>query len=418
MTEPTMAPASRPPAERPLRFNPFDPEFRRDPYRVYARLREAVPVHRSLGMWVLTRHADVIAVLKDPRFSSSQIPQSVRQRSESPAQAQTNPLAQLAAKSIVFTDEPDHTRLRHPVVRALKRRTLEQEQAHIARVATQLLDRVSTADRMDAVADFADRLPLQFMAESMALPPASWQTVREWTHQLRYLLEPGLMAGADFPRVQAVLCEAITFFEALLCERRRRPGDDLISALGAGRLEDGCLSEAEIVFSCIMMFVAGHETTRGLIANGLLALLQHPEQLERLRRHPETMGAAVSEMLRYESPLQQTKRRATATVEMGGWTVKPGEQVLLCLGAANRDPARFDQPDRFDIARTDTAHLAFGQGMHHCLGAVLAQLEAQVALRVLLARFEKLELLSDCPEWLDHSFILRGLKSLPVRFGR
>ncbi|BAC89876.1 cytochrome P450 [Gloeobacter violaceus] len=403
----------------PPRFNPFDSEFRQDPYRVYAHLRVAAPIHRSLGMWVLTRYADVLAVLKDPHFSSSQIPLAVRQRSERPDQAQSHPLARLAAKSIVFTDEPDHTRLRHLVVRAIKRRTPEQEQAHLTRIASALLERVGPKGRMDAVADYAERLPLQFMAESMALPPDSWQTVRDWTHQLRYLLEPGLMGRGDFERVQAVLDEVIAFFEDMLAVRRQQPGDDLISALDAAHREAQAdrLSDEEIVYCCIMMFVAGHETTRSLIASGLLALLQHPEQLAYLRMHPERMGAAVTEMLRYESPLQQTKRRATAAVAVGGRTIQPQEQVLLCLGAANRDPARFEQPDRFDITRTDNGHLAFGQGMHHCLGAALAQMEAQVALRVLLERFANLTL-QDTPEWLEHSFILRGLKTLPVQWDR
>jgi cytochrome P450 len=242
--------------------------------------------------------------------------------------------------------------------------------------------------------------------------------VAGWTHDIRFLLEPGLMKPPDFAHVCAVVEEFVAGLEAVIAERRRAPGGDLISELlAAETASGGGLSDEELVFVCIMCFVAGNETTKSLIGNGVLAFLRHPEQESRLRVDPGLVEQAVDEVLRYDSPLQQTKRLATRDLEIAGQQVRAGDQVLLCLGAANRDPDAFPDPDTFDITRGATNHLAFGYGMHGCLGRALAELQARIAFAALYTRPERLRLAASALVWQDASFIVRGLAELPVTVG-
>ena len=392
-------------ASAPIRFNPFSADFRRDPYPAYRQLRETKPVHRTMGMWVLTRHADVQAVLRDRAFSAGLIPDLINRQASRLAQQDVAQIQRLAQKSLVFTDNPDHARLRGLVNRVFT--------AHA--VAERLVEGAWSQGGMDAIADFAAPLPITVMSEWMALPDGLRQHVGQWTHDIRFLLEPGLMSAEDFAHV----CDVVQAFAhelgLVVAQRRSRPGEDLISELLAVETAGGDrLTDEELVFVCIMCFVAGNETTKSLVGNGLLALLQHPDQDALLHRQPEHLKGTVAEALRYDSPLQQTKRLATRAVEVGGEQVREGDQVLLCLGAANRDPAQFDRPDEFDITRSAKNHLAFGHGMHGCLGGLLAELQAEVAFECLYRRAESLELGSGELEWHDHSFIVRGLKQLPV----
>jgi cytochrome P450 len=271
---------------------------------------------------------------------------------------------------------------------------------------------------MDAIGDFAAPLPLTVMCDWMALPPSIAERSGGWTHDVRFLLEPGLMSATDFDRVGGVVREFTGALAELVAQRRARPGPDLISELaGVVTASGDRLGDEEAAFVAIMCFVAGHETTKSLIGNGLLALLRHPGQQARLRgATPGLVDGAVAEALRYDSPLQMTKRLATRDTEIGGRLVPAGDQVLLCLGAANRDPAVFARPDEFDIGRDSAEHLAFGYGMHGCLGGALARLQAGAAIGGLLGRTAGLELTigPDELEWQDHSFIVRGLKRLPV----
>ncbi|ABD10980.1 cytochrome P450 [Frankia casuarinae] len=399
----------------PIRFNPFGAEFRRSPYPLYARLRGAQPVHRTLGMWVLTRHADVRGVLHDRTFSAGLIPQLVSRQASRLSRDDVARIGRLATKSLVFTDNPDHARLRGLVNRVFTAQAVAELRPRVHEVAERLVRRAWDDGGMDVVADLAGPLPLTVMCDWMALPDSLRERVGPWTHDIRFLLEPGLMKTEDFTRVSDVVETFAQALDDVVTERRSRPGDDLISRLLAARTAGGDrLSDEEVVFVCIMCFVAGNETTKSLIGNGLLALLQHPDQDARLRRRPELLGGAVDEALRYDSPLQLTKRVATREVEIDGSRIRAGDQVLLCLGAANRDPAVFSRPDEFDITRDARGHLAFGHGMHGCLGGILAQLQAQVALDRLYRRAERLELLVTQPDWQDHSFIVRGLKQLPV----
>jgi cytochrome P450 len=251
----------------------------------------------------------------------------------------------------------------------------------------------------------------------MALPPALAERTGGWTHDVRFLLEPGLMSATDFDRVAGVVAEFTGAVAELVAQRRTRPGPDLISELASVVTAGGDrLGDEEAAFIAIMCFVAGHETTKSLIGNGLLALLRHPGQLTRLRRDPGLLEGTVAEALRYDSPLQMTKRLATRDTEIGGTLVPAGDQVLLCLGAANRDPGVFARPDEFDIGRDCAGHLAFGTGMHGCLGGALARLQASAAFGALLRRAPRLELAAAPGElaWQDQSFIVRGLTRLPV----
>lgn len=399
----------------PIRFNPFSAEFRRDPYPLYRRLREARPVHRTLGMWVLTRHADVHSVLRDRTFSAGLIPRLVSQQADRLAAADVARIERLGKKSLVFTDNPDHARLRGLVNRVFTADAVARLRPGISRVAEDLVEQAWENGRMDAIVDFAAPLPIAVLCDWMALPDTLRERVGPWTHDIRFLLEPGLMKADGFAQVCAVVEAFAAALDEVVTQRRSRPGDDLVSQLLAARTGGGDrLSDEEIVFVCIMCFVAGSETTKSLIGNGLLALLTQPGQVALLRAQPDLVGSAVGEALRYDSPLQLTKRLATRDVEIGGKQIREGDQLLLCLGAANRDPAVFSRPDDFDITRDARGHLAFGAGMHGCLGGVLAQAQAEVAFEHLYRREGRLELLPEQLEWQDHSFIVRGLKRLPV----
>jgi cytochrome P450 len=398
-----------------VRFNPFGAEFRRDPYPLYRRLRETQPVHRTLGMWVLTRHADIQAVLRDRSFSAGLIPQLVSKQAGRVSGEDVARIERLGGKSLVFTDNPDHARLRGLVNRVFTAQAVATLRPIIEKIADRLVDRACRSGGMDAIAGFAAPLPVSVLCEWMALPDSLREQVGPWTHDIRFLLEPGLMKGDDFTHVCEVVETFVSTLDEVVDARRRNPGGDLISRLLAAETGGGDrLTGEELVFVCIMCFVAGNETTKSLIGNGLLALLAHPDQAALLRARPELIKGAVREAVRYDSPLQLTKRLATRDVEVGGTRIPAGEQVLLCLGAANRDPDIFARPDEFDITRDATGHLAFGYGMHGCLGGLLAELQAEIAFGCLLRRTGSVDLATDDLHWQDHSFIVRGLRSLPV----
>jgi cytochrome P450 len=370
-------------------------------------------------MWVLTRHEDVRGVLRDRAFSAALIPRLITRQASRLGQDDVGRIERLGVTSLVFTDEPAHGRLRALVNRVFTGRAVDALRPRIAAVADRLLLRARESGGMDAVADFAAPLPLAVMCDWMGLPDDLRDRVGGWTHDIRFLLEPGLMKAADLVRVREVLDTFLTALEEVIAERRARPGEDLLSRLLAARTGGSDrLSDEEVAFVGVMCFVAGLETTTSLLGNALLALLTHPVQDALLRRHPELVADAVREALRYDSPLQLTKRVATGDVEIGGQRVLAGEEILLCLGAANRDPAVFARPDEFDLSRAGREHhLAFGHGMHGCLGGPLAQAQAEIALDRLYRRVGRLELALDPGEelrWQDHSFIIRGLTRLPV----
>ncbi|WP_307588841.1 cytochrome P450 [Nocardia arizonensis] len=403
-----------------VRFNPFSPEFRHDPYPMYRQLREHRPVHKSLGTWVLTRHADVRAVLHDRSFSAGLIPTLVSEQARKLGRSDIARVTRLGRKSLVFTDNPDHARLRGLVNRVFTARAVAGLRPLVTRITEELVRTARARGEFDLVADVAAPLPVTVLCEWMALPPHLRDKVGPWTHDIRFLLEPGLMKAADFQRVCEVVEEFAAALDEVLRQRRAEPGDDLISELLAARTAGGDrLADEELIFVCVMCFVAGNETTKSLIGNGALALLRHPDQAALLRERPDSARAAVVEALRFDSPLQLTKRLATRDTEIGGTVIAEGDQVMVCLGAANRDPEVFDRPDDFDITRAAGDHLAFGHGMHGCLGGTLAELQAEIAFDRLFGPDARgdLELRVDRPRYQEHSFIVRGPAALPVAAG-
>ncbi|MGC4856381.1 cytochrome P450 [Micromonospora sp. DT4] len=403
----------------PVRFNPFSPDFRNDPYPIYRRLREDRPVLRTRGLWVLTRHADVRATLTDRSFSVGLIPQLVSRNAVRHGHGDVAQIERLGQKSLVFTDNPEHARLKGIVNRIFGRPAIAELRPRIAARADELIEAAAGRGRPDLIAGFAEPLPLAVMCDWMALPDSIRARVGGWTHEVRHLLEPNLMTGDDLARVRDVVRVFAAALDEVVAERRRRPGDDLISRMLAARTAGGdALSAEELVFLAMMCFVAGNETTTALIGNTLHALARHPDQDARLRDQPELTPAAVGEALRYDSPLHQTMRLATRDVEIGGQPMRAGEQVLLCLGAANRDPAVFLDPDAFDLSRDTGPQVGFGHGMHACLGAVLARLQAEIAVERLYRRAPGLRVDVDDLERRDDSSLLRGLRKLPAVLGR
>jgi cytochrome P450 len=400
----------------PVRFNPFSAAFRRDPYPSYQALREAKPVHKTLGMWVVPRHADVMSALRDRTLSVGLIPRLAEQQADKLAKgSDITRIRQLGRKSLVFTDNPDHARLRGLVNRVFTAQAVAKLRPLVSDVAKKLAQNAWEDGGMDLIADFATQLPITVLCDWMALPDSLRTHVGQWTHDIRFLLEPGLMKADDFTRVVDVVDSFALAVAEVIGHRRTHSGDDLVSQLLAVETAGGDkLSDEEIGFVCVMCFVAGNETTKSLIGNGVLALLQHEDQGVLLHSRPDLVQGAVDEALRYDCPLQLTKRLTTCDVRIGDTVIPEGEQILLCMGAANRDPKVFDRPDEFDITRDVRRHLAFGYGMHGCLGGMLAELQAKVAFELLFGCTERLELAAEDLEWQDHSFIIRGLKKLPV----
>jgi pimeloyl-[acyl-carrier protein] synthase len=398
-----------------LAFNPFLPEVHEDPYPLYHQLRSEDPVHRSpLGFWVLTRHADVLAVLRDPRMSRD--PRRSERMELLRASAEVDELLseEEAAPSMLFVDPPDHTRLRALVSKAFTPGAVERLRPRVEAIVAELLDRVAGGGRMDVVEDLAYPLPVTVICELFGVPEADRDRFRAWSRELVRLLDPLVAADALERALQARLALR-GYLRELIATRRAQPTGDLLSALIAAEDQGSQLSESELVSMCVLLLVAGHETTVNLIANGTLALLRHPETRAGLEADAALPGSAVEELLRYDSPVQFTSRHALADLETGGRRVRAGETVIAVLGAANRDPAQFRDPDRLDLARAPNRHIAFGGGIHFCLGAPLARVEARIAISAMLARLPGMELGPEPPVRRD-TVTLRGLSSLPVSF--
>jgi cytochrome P450 len=392
-------------------FNPMDPEFVADPYQTYHRLRATDPVHHSpLGFWVLTRYEDVVAVLRDPRLAKEAIASVVAARFgvEVPVGMRL---------SMLDRDPPDHTRLRGLVSKAFTPRVVEALRPHIQQIVDGLLERVERAGSMDLIEEFAYPLPVVVICEMLGVPVEDHERFKGWSLEIARSLDLILQPpDSDLARRSVDARHALTdYFRGLIAERRASPRADMLSALIAAEEAGDRLSEQELMATCILLLVAGHETTVNLIGNGTLALLRHPDELRRLRENPLLIGSAVEELLRYDGPVQRTARIPSAAVTIGGRTIEAGEMVMPFIGAADRDPAHFPDPDRLDIARSDNRHIAFGLGIHFCLGAPLARLEGQIAINTLVRRLPKLALATDRPEYRQ-SLTLRGLKTLPVAF--
>ncbi len=391
-------------------FDPFLPGFNADPFPHYHRLREADPVHQSpLGFWVLTRYEDCVAVLRDQRFGRAGFEGFLESVYGSPAGHERLP------RSMLFQDPPDHTRLRALVSRAFTPRVVEGLRPRIQQVVDEIIDRALDARSMEVIGDLAYPLPVTVISEMLGVPAGDRESIKGWSSDIARSLDAiGLQVDPDIVERGRAARRAIgDYFRQLLPERRRQPRNDLLSLLIAAEEQGDKLSEGELLSTCILLYIAGHETTVNLIGNGLLALLRHGDQLRRLREEPALAASAVEELLRYDGPVQRTARFTTVDVEIGGRAIDKGAMVVTVIGAANRDPAQFPEPDRLDLGRVDNRHIAFGFGIHFCLGAPLARLEGQVALGTLARRLPALALATDTVEWRE-SQVLRGLKALPV----
>ena len=415
---PTDGPSTTPASARPV-FDPFDPNWSKDPFPLYARLREEAPIHKNdLGFWVLARHEDCLAVLRDKRASSDSLNVATERMPEgfrTPI-AEDDPIAaaMIEMRPFLFRDPPDHTRLRALVVKAFTPKVVEALRARTQEVVDELLDAALAKDEVDLLDEFAYPLPVRVICDLLGVPLEDQDRFRGWSNALARGLDPDFLLTQEVidERGRAVLQFSQYFFE-LLAERRQHPGNDLLSRLV--QVEDGgtVLSETELLSTCILLLVAGHETTVNLISGGTLALLRHPGQFERFRTDPSVTRSGVEEMLRYVSPVQLTGRALTEACEFGGVEFQKGDFAMLLLASGNRDPEQFEDPERFDVTRSPNNHLGFGFGIHHCLGAPLARMEAQVALTSLVSRAPQLALAVDDVTYTTN-VVLRGMESLPV----
>ena len=388
------------------------PEGRADPYPRYRQLRDVAPVHRSdLGaVWFLTRWADCNAVLRDPRLGKGDLNDDRRALFNPglPPRQQT-----VMGNSMLFVNPPDHTRLRGLVSRGFTPRRMQDLEAHVGHMADVIVDRMAVEGDVDVMDALAFRLPVQVIGELVGVPPSDRDQFRTLVRASAAALEPGVTAEQveDAEHAMAIMDD---YFRSLIERRRADLEHDLVSALIAARDGEDRLSEDEMVATLILLFAAGFETTTNLIGNGLLCLLRNPDQFARLRAEPDLVGSAVEEMLRFESPVQVDARTAFEPVEIDGHRVGAGETVVTFLGAANRDPAEFVDPERFDVARDPNHPLSFAAGIHYCLGANLARLEGRVVFDRLVRRTADIEWLDDAPDWRG-TLILRGVNHLHVR---
>jgi cytochrome P450 len=402
-----------------LVWDPFDPDWVQDPYRVYARLRDGNPVHLSpLGFWVFTRHSDCLQVLRDKRSSSDgrNIDTSRLTALRDREIFVETPVGQVLEEMapFIFRDPPVHTRLRGLVQKAFTPRVVQALQPRIEEICRGLLDTALERGEMDLVGDYAYPLPVQIIIEMLGIPPDDHDRFRDWSGALARGLDPDFLLPPEAvtQRLNGIL-SFVEYFGALIESRRAGPGDDLISSLIEAEEQGDVLSQGELISTLILLLVAGHETTVNLISGGALALMDHPGQLARFRDDPGVRRSGVEEMLRYVAPVQLTGRVALEDMEVAGAVMEKGTFSMLLVGSANRDPEAFDSPEVFDVGRVDNPHLGFGFGIHHCLGAPLARIEAQVALGSLVERGRSIERTTDELEYRQN-VVLRGLASLPV----
>ena len=371
--------------------------FIEDPYRTYEQLRQKDPVHRMrlIEAWALTRYEDVQDVLIDhKRFTNAERNYDYMQY-----------------RTFLDLDPPDHTRLRGLVSKAFTPRAVRELGPRIQELVDELLDEVAGKSRIDLISDFAFPLPVIVIAEMLGVPAEDRARFREWSDDIALSVNPLLNSG-QIERVQQATEELFDYFEGIIEQRRQAPQNDMISALLAAEEEGDRLTHEELLSTLMLLLVAGNETTRNLIGNGMLALLKSPAQLQRLRDHPELLDSAINELLRYDSPVQIDSRNAIDDVEIGGKRIAAGQRILAIVGAANRDPKVFPNPDELDIGRDEVSHLSFGRGIHYCLGSPLAILEGRIAFTSLLERFSSIRLASD-PVFKEQ-IVLRGVEELWV----
>jgi len=393
------------------------PRFVSDPYPLYRWLREHEPVRKDplAPVWVLTRYDDVMEMLRDPRyrkdtFAIERLPELVREQLD----VETDEArVEIGAVSMLFLDPPRHTRVRAAFSRAFTPASLAQLRPRIELIASKRIERVAASGQMDVIADLAYPLPVIVIAELLGFPPEDYPRIKKWSDDFAASLS---LNATSAQQTQAGKSreEIREYFDEVVVQLKKKPQDTLLSRLLESEDDSEGLNREEIFSNCVLLLSAGHETTTNLIGNGMLALLRDRDQWELLARQPELIESAVDELLRFDSPVQWTSRVSGEGIKVGGQTIPSGEIVLGCVGAANRDPTKFIEPDRLDIRRTDNKHLSFGTGIHFCIGAALARMEAQIAIGQLAQRFPRMELAEKKVNWLK-GLTFRGVTRLPVK---
>src|SRR5271168_3501868 len=412
----TTEPASAGPAKGPSLslYRLLDPEVLADPYPLYRQLREEDPVHWDpfLHAWVVTRYPDVAQVLTT--FSANRTP--TPDQLTAMGLSGITPIAEVMVKQMLFMDAPAHTRLRSLCAEAFTPGRVEGLRSHIQEIADDLLDRVQDAGSMEVVSEFAAPLPAIVTAEMLGVPTSDHTKLKVWSADFAEMLGNFQHNPERYPRVLKAVANLTEYFQNAIEEQREHPREGLIHALLTAEIDGDRLTDEEVIANCIVTMVGGQETTTNLIGNGLLTMLHNPAELEKLRNDSSLIPSAVEEMLRYESPSQHTARMCPSDREVGGKLILKRQAVIAVMAAANRDPERFPDPDRFDITRKDNRHLAFGYAAHFCFGAPLARAEAQIVFEALLRRFTDITLVPEPIEWRSN-LGLRGVKSLQVKFG-
>lgn len=391
-----------------------DPDVLRNPYPTYNKLRSEHPVYWSgeINHWVVTRHDDVTVVLQDhKRFSNKRAHTVILDEHR----GLMDPFVKKLSLWMSFMDPPDHTRIRSLLNSVFTYKHVQSLHDRIQGVVDFLLDPIMPRREMDLVKDFAYPLPAIVISEMLGSGIADRDRIKKWSYDIAVVA--GVTNDAQALKTgQESMLEETEYFRELVAARRKAPTNDLISLMISAQEKEDRLSDDEIVAQCIMTILAGHETTESLIASGVYSLCRFPEQFDMLIADRRLLESAIPEMLRFESPLQGLTRIATTDVELRGKHIKNGDSILVLLGAANRDPEKFDNPERFDITREKNKHLAFGKGIHMCLGVTLARIESMIAFETILSRMPHMILVDHMAEWSANNIIFRGLRSLPVTF--
>ena len=386
--------------------------YRANPYGYYARLREEAPLQKvilpnGVEVYLVTRYADVQAGLTDQRLVKD------IHNARPPGPGSQEGMGPLRNSNMLRADQPAHTRLRKLANEAFKPKYVNQMRGHIEQIAQDLLDKVQAAGRMDLISDFAFPLPITVISEMLGVPANNRDQFRAWSSAL---IASGALTSEN-PPLGPEMLQLANYVRQSVADHRQHPQDDLISQLIDAEQDGDRLSEIELIGTIVLLLIAGHETTVNLIGNGMLALMQNPEQLEKLKGDPARIKPAVEEILRYVNPVHMVNRYASEDLEIGGQSVPRGSHLLFVLAAANHDPAYLADPEILNLTRGDPKHVACGQGIHYCLGAPLARLEGEIAFTTLLKRLPDIRL-AVAPEMLEWrpAFELRGLKTLPVLF--
>lgn len=400
-----------------LAYDPADPAVRRNPFPLYARLQDDDPVHWSpaLRAWVLTRYEDVRQMMLSDSMSPDRLRPFYAQL-QGERRALLSEVMRYMSLWMVFRDPPEHGRLRRLVGTVFNLKALEGLDDAVTGVVDHLLDRLPTDRAVDWARDVAMPLPAYVIMDMLRIPYAAYPELKEASDELRAFIGGARADGDRYTRARNGAERLASFFRALIAERRAAPGDDFVSRMIAARDDEGRLSEDELVATCMLVLFAGHETTTHLLGNALHALLDHPDQLQRLREQPALIDSAVEEFLRYDGPSNAIARVVKVDHHIEGRLLKAGDRVFGFANAANRDPRAFTDPQRLDIARTPNRHVTFGFGAHFCMGAPLARLEAKRCIGRLVQRFARIERAAGPPDWID-ALAMRGVSTLPVQLG-